>query len=121
MAKALAIETYLSTFEHPLLDAITEVRSVFHAHSPEIVEEVKWNAPTFSYRGEYLCTIHVKALDRVMLIFHNAVTPQVQSDLLEGNYSDGRRMAYFSDLDDVRARRADLDDVIAQLIALLDA
>jgi uncharacterized protein YdhG (YjbR/CyaY superfamily) len=120
MAKAPSIDEYLATFEHPLLDAITEVRSVFHAHSPTITEEVKWNAPTFSYRGEYLCTIHVKALDRVMLIFHNAVTPRVQSSLLEGEYADGRRMAYFSSLDDVRARRSELDDVIGQLIGLLE-
>jgi len=120
MAKAPTIEAYLATFEHPLLDAITEVRGIFHAHSPAITEEVKWNAPTFSYRNEYVCTIHVKALDRVMLIFHNSVTPQVESDLLEGDYSDGRRMAYFSSLADVRERRAQLDDVIAQLIQLID-
>lgn len=121
MATAPTIGEYLATFEHPLLDAITEVRQVFAAHSPEITEEVKWNAPTFRYRGEYLVTIHVKALDRVMLIFHNAVTPRVTSPLLEGDYADGRRMAFFASVDDVRERRAELDDVIAQLIALLDA
>jgi len=121
MAKAPTIDEYLATFEHPLLDAITEVREIFTAHSPEISEEVKWNAPTFRYRGEYLVTIHVKALDRVMLIFHNAVTPQVESPLLEGDYADGRRMAYFTSVDEVRARRAELDEVITQLIALLDA
>ena len=120
MAKAPTIEAYLSTFEHPLLDAIAEVRTVFHEHSAEITEEVKWNAPTFSYRGEYLCTIHVKALDRVMLIFHNVITPEVQSSILEGDYSDGRRMAYFSNAADVRARRGELDDVIAQLLVLLN-
>lgn len=118
---APTIDEYLASFEHPLLDAITEVRAIFTAHSPEITEEVKWNAPTFRYRGEYLVTIHVKALDRVMLIFHNAVTPQVESALLEGDYADGRRMAYFAGLEDVRARRAELEDVIAQLEALIDA
>jgi len=121
MAKTPTIDEYLATFEHPLLDAITEVRQVFAAHSPEITEEVKWNAPTFRYRGEYVVTIHVKTLDRVMLIFHNAVTPRVTSPLLEGDYADGRRMAYFASVDDVRARRAELDDVIAQLVVLLDA
>jgi uncharacterized protein YdhG (YjbR/CyaY superfamily) len=121
MAKNPTLDDYLATFEHPLLDAITEVRAIFSAHSPHITEEVKWNAPTFRYKGEYLVTIHVKALDRVMLIFHNAVTPQVESALLKGDYADGRRMAYFESVDEVRARRAELDDVIAQLEALLDA
>jgi len=121
VAKAQSIDDYLAAFDHPLLDAITEVRAIVSAHSPEIVEQVKWNAPTFSYRNEYLLTMHVKALDRVMLIFHNAVTPQVTSTILEGDYADGRRMAYFTDLADVRARRAELDDVLAQLIVLLEA
>lgn len=121
MTKTPTIDQYLATFEHPLLDAITEVRRIFAAHSPEITEEVKWNAPTFRYRGQYLVTIHVKALDRVMLIFHNAVTPRVESALLEGDYADGRRMAYFASVEAVRAQRAELDDVIAQLIELLDA
>ena len=121
MATTQSIEQYLAGFEHPLLEAITEVRQIFAAHSPEITEEVKWNAPTFRYRGEYLVTIHVKALDRVMLIFHNSVTPEVSSELLEGHYADGRRMAYFANIDEVREKRAALDDVIAQLISLLDA
>ena len=120
MPKAQTIDDYLATFEHPLLDAITEVRAIVWAHSPEIVEQVKWNAPTFSFRDEYLLTIHVKAQDKVMLIFHNAVTPQVTSPILEGDYSDGRRMAYFTDLADVREHRAQLDDVLTQLITLLD-
>jgi len=121
VAKAQSIDEYLANFEHPLFDAITEVRDIVAAHSPEIVEQVKWNAPTFSYGDEYLLTIHVKALDKVMLIFHNAVTPQVVSPILEGDYTDGRRMAFFIDLDDVRAHREQLDDVLAQLIRLLDA
>ena len=121
MPKAQSIDEYLAAFEHPLLDAITEVRAIVSAHSPEIVEQVKWNAPTFSYRDDYLLTIHVKARDKVMLIFHNAVTPQVTSPILEGDYTDGRRMTYFADLADVSAHRAELDDVLAQLIGLLDA
>jgi hypothetical protein len=118
MAKIPTIEQYLATFEHPLLEAITDVRQIFLAH-PAVTEQVKWNAPTFSIGDEYLATIHVKALDRVMIIFHNAVTPQVVSPILEGDYADGRRMAFFSSAEDVAAHRADLDDVIRQLENLL--
>ena len=113
---APTIDEYLAGFEHPLLDAITEVRAIFAAHSPEVTEEVKWNAPTFRYRGEYLMTIHVKALDRVMLIFHNAVTPRVTSALLEGDYADGRRMVYLRGADDVTAKLPELMGVLNQLV-----
>ena len=41
MPKAQSVDEYLAAFEHPLLDAITEVRAIVSAHSPEIVEEVK--------------------------------------------------------------------------------
>jgi len=121
MPKSQSIVEYLETLEHPLRAAIDEVRAAISGADPEIVEIVKWNAPTFTWRGEYLATIHVKETRRVMVIFHNALTPMVSNDLLEGTYPDGRRMVYLENLTDVRERSADLRDVVNQLTKLIEA
>lgn len=119
MAKQQNIGEYLEQLEHPLRAAIDEVRAIVSGATSDVEEIVKWNAPTFTWHGEYLATIHVKSLDRIMVIFHNAVTPLVSSNLLEGEYTDGRRMAYFADRDDVIARADELRDVVRQLVGLL--
>jgi hypothetical protein len=47
------------------------------------------------------------------------VIAQVKSGLLEGDYKD-RRMAYFSGSNDVRAKKAELENVIKELVRLMD-
>jgi hypothetical protein len=48
-------------------------------------------------------------------VFHHPRIAEIGSDLLEGDYPD-RRMAYFGDLDDVRAKEAELRRVVAEVV-----
>jgi len=43
--------------------------------------------------------------------------PKVKSSILEGDYVD-RRMTYFSDMQDIKAKKADLLQVLKQLVKL---
>lgn len=113
------VEAYLARLDHPLKAEIEAVRAIIKGVAPGITEQVKWNAPTFSYKG-YLVTIHVRTRDRVHLVFHNAAILNDTSGLLEGDYVD-RRMAYFKDMRDVRAKRAALEGVVSAWVRLKDA
>jgi hypothetical protein len=42
---------------------------------------------------------------------------KIKSPLLEGDYED-RRMAYFSDMKDIKAKKAELVKVLKQLVRL---
>jgi hypothetical protein len=116
--KPLDIETFMAQLDHSLKPEVEALRAIIKGVNPGISEQVKWNAPSFSYGDEYLATFHLRPTNYVHLVFHHPKTPTVTSEILEGTYADGRRMAYFTDMDAVVARQAELERVIAELVAL---
>lgn len=117
MAKKIDVETFMAAFDHPLKSEVQAVRQIIKGVDPGITEQIKWNAPSYSYAGEYLVTFHLRPTDYVHLVFHHPATPTVASELLEGSYPDGRRMAYFSDMDAVTEKKEELERVISELVA----
>jgi hypothetical protein len=113
------VDAYMDVLEHPLKAGVQVLREAIKGVHEDIIEEVKWNAPSFSY-VDYIATFNLRDRDRIHLVFHNPKTPEVKSELLEGSYQDGRRMAYFSDMDDVHAKVPELQRVVGELIKLMD-
>jgi uncharacterized protein YdhG (YjbR/CyaY superfamily) len=104
--------------DHPLKAEVEAVRDIIKGVDPRITEQVKWNAPSFSYK-DYIATFNLRAQQHVHLIFHNPDIASIQSEILEGNYPD-RRMTYFMDRQDVEARRPALEYVVKSLIQRMD-
>lgn len=113
------VDEFLDKLDHPFKAEVQAIRETIKGVNTTITEQIKWNAPSFSYKGEYLVTFHLRATRHVHLVFHNPVIAQVKNGLLEGDYKD-RRMAYFSDSNDVRAKKAELENVIKELVRLMD-
>ncbi len=109
------VNDYMAKSDHPMNDVVEEVRKIIKGVNPDILEEVKWNAPSFSYK-DYIATFNLRDKSQVHLIFHAKRTPEVKSELLEGNYPDGRRMTYFHGMEDVKAKRAELERIVKELI-----
>lgn len=119
MARAkVDVDDFMRDLDHPLKAEVQAVREIIQGVSPAITEEIKWNAPTFSYQG-YLVTFNLHATDRIHLVFHNGVILPDPTGLLEGDYKD-RRMAYLQDMDDVEAKKAALQDLVRSWITLMD-
>ena len=93
------------------------MRSIIKGVNKDINEEIKWKAPSFNYKGEYLVTFNLRDEKRVHLVFHNPQISKVKSKLLEGDYAD-RRMAYFADMKDVMAKKSMLEKALKDLIKL---
>jgi hypothetical protein len=113
------VDDYIAQLEHPRRAEVQAVRETIRSVHPDITEEIKWKAPSFSYRGAYLVTFNLRDPRRVMLVFHNPAIPHVESDWLEGDYRD-RRLAYLTDMEDVRARAAELQRIVGHLVRLED-
>lgn len=113
------VNDYMGKLDHPLKAEVQAVREIIKGVNQAITEEIKWNAPSYGYREEYMVTFHLRATNRVHLVFHNAEIVKIKNDLLEGDYRD-RRMAYFSDRGDVEAKKATLESVLRELIELID-
>ena len=111
------VDEFMDGLDHPLKAEVQTVRDIIKNVNKEIAEEIKWKAPSFRYNGEYLVTFNLWEKEHVHLVFHNPEISKVKSKLLEGDYDD-RRMAHFSDKDDIKAKRAALEKVLKDLIKL---
>lgn len=117
ISRADAVDEFLRGLRHPLKAEVEAVRSIIKSVDKNIHEEIKWKAPSFNYKGEYLVTFNLRDTKRIHLVFHNPKIPQVKSKLLEGDYKD-RRMMYLADMKDVEAKKAELEKILKRLIKL---
>src|SRR6187200_3083241 len=118
MAKPPTVDEFMAALDHPYKAAVEAVREVILGVDPGITEQVKWNAPSFSYKG-YLATFSLHRREYALLMFHDGAILDGQDGLLEGTYPD-RRMVYFHSLDDVAAKRVRLGAAIREWIAIKD-
>ena len=112
------VDAFLRELNHPLTAEVEAVRSIIKGVNKDINEEVKWKAPSFNFKGEYLVTFNLRDVKRIHLVFHNPQIPKVKSKLLEGDYVD-RRMAYFADMQDIKAKKPLLEKALKDLIDLI--
>lgn len=115
--RANEVDEFMSKLSHPFKAEVQMIREIIKNVNKEITEQIKWNAPSFSFRGEYLVTFNLRAQECIHLVFHNPMISQVESTLLEGEYAD-RRMAYFADASDIQSKQKILEKALRDLIRL---
>lgn len=113
-----------------LSPAVEYLRQVILRAHPEIAEQIKWNSPAFYYTGEmkpfdpkeYKRDIIVMNLNRgkLLLVLPTGQRLNDSSGLLEGKYTDGRRLITFKDLTDIKAKETALLGIIQQWIETVD-
>jgi hypothetical protein len=118
MPKPPTVDEFMAALDHPHTAEVQAVREFILGLHPEITEQVKWNAPSFSYRG-YLATFSLHRREYALLIFHDGAILDDQGGLLEGSYPD-RRMVSFHSLNDVAAKRPRLERAIREWIDIKD-
>ena len=111
------VDHFLKELDHPLKAEVQMIREIIKNVNNEITEQIKWKAPSFSYKGEYLVTFNLRDQQKIHLVFHNPQIANVKSKLLEGDYKD-RRMTYFADENDVKAKKTVLEKALKDLIKL---
>ena len=124
------VSAHISQLEPPIAETIQTIRQIIlDAHS-QIGEHIKWNSPAFFYSGamkpfnpkEYKRDIIVinHHKEKILLVWPTGDTIKDTTGLLEGKYTDGRRLITFKDLDDVKTKKKALQQVIQQWIELVD-
>jgi uncharacterized protein YdhG (YjbR/CyaY superfamily) len=112
------VESYMEKLDHPLKAEVQALRDIIKGVNENITEQIKWNAPSYRYK-DYIATFNLRATHHVHLIFHNPVIASIESEILEGNYPD-RRMVYFTDMNDVNAKKAAVEYVVQELMKRMD-
>jgi uncharacterized protein YdhG (YjbR/CyaY superfamily) len=116
-ASTSTVEKFMDKLDHPYKAEVQFLRKVIKKVNKDIAEEWKWNAPSYSYRGNYLVTFNLWEKGHIHLVFHNPMISKVKNKLLEGEYKE-RRMVHFSDMKDVKAKKPALEKALKDLIKL---
>jgi hypothetical protein len=117
--KSVAVDAYMARLEYPLKAEAEAIRQTILGINPAITEQVKWNAPSFSYKGAYLVTFNLRSPKRILLVFHHPAIARIPSDWLEGDYP-ARRLAYLGSIDELQAHKDELIRVIQHLMTSED-
>ena len=112
------VDAFMETLDHPFKAEVQVIREIIKGVHPGITEQVKWRAPSFSYKG-YLVTFNLWATEHVHLVFHRAAILSNTDGLLLGDYPD-RRMMYFTSMAEIDAKRAVLENIIREWIEIQD-
>ncbi len=115
----------------PAIQPVVEyIRQIILSTDSEIAEHIKWNSPAFYYSGsmkafdakEYKRDILVMHLrnNKIMCVLPTGMTIQKNTALLEGNYTDGRRMISFTNLEDVKQKEQQLKETIKEWLSLVE-
>ncbi len=111
------VADFLRELSHPLKDGIVSLRAAILASDEHITEHIKWNAPSFCYRGDDRVTFRL-APDRLQLIFHRGA--KVRADTEAFSFGDGTGMLEWAAPDRGIITLTDADEVQAKLPAVLE-
>lgn len=125
------VDAYMAKLKHPLADVVTALRKIILSTDREVGEEIKWNAPAFFYAGEmkpsdpkeykrYIIVFNLFQKNCIRLVVWKGARVNDKSGLLEGDYKDGRRLAHFRSMEEVKSKKAALQAVIRKWLETLE-
>lgn len=112
------VNAYLSELNHPLKDVVIALRKEIGSIK-QIEEHIKWNSLSFYYSGEIknfnakeyssdLVVLNLSKKEYVLLVFPTGAKTTIANNLLEGNYTDGRKMAKILSVADLKNKKTEL-------------
>jgi uncharacterized protein YdeI (YjbR/CyaY-like superfamily) len=118
MGRNPRVDAFLQKKKHPLTAEIQMVREIIINTDERIEEDIKWQAPTFIYKGN-MASIYMNARKFVQLQFQKGVVFQDGTGLLESNGNE-TRVARFMNAEDIQKKREALETVTQQWIRMRD-
>lgn len=124
------IDEHIKKLDNQVSQTVEFIRKTILDVDSEVAERIKWNNPSFYYKGEmkafdpkeYKREIAVFNLfkNRIMLVFPSGAKLNDTSSFLEGSYPDGRRIANFQDLEDAKSKEKILRSLISEWLKFVE-
>jgi len=118
VARRPEVEAWLDHYDNPMKDVVLRMRDIVLDADPRLDECIKWQAPTFTYKGN-IASFYPKTRTHASLMFHRGAALPDPDGLLEGE-GEVSRIARFLDADDLAAKRDALQELIRAWIAQQD-
>lgn len=126
----VSVTTHIQQMPPALGEIVEAIRQLILQTDPIIGEQIKWNSPSFFYNGEmkafaakeYKRDIVVVNVHKgyPLLVFPTGAKIVDTTGLLEGDYTDGRRLAKFQSLEEVQEKGKDLQKIVSDWLALVE-
>lgn len=113
------VDAWFERYDNPMKPVVQRVREIVLDADPRIEETIKWQAPTFMYRGN-LASFYPKSKQHASLMFHQGAQIPGDHPRLEGT-GDTSRVLKVADLTEAEAARDDLVAIVRDWIAWRDA
>ena len=110
MNKNPVVDDWFDTYENPMKALVKSIRETILAADERIEETIKWQAPTFVYRGN-LASFFPKAKKHASLMFHRGKFIQGDFPHLEGDGKEARSMKFMS-FEDLDSKKEELSSIV---------
>ena len=70
MSAPETVADYLASLATPERELVDEVRDLIRRSHPDLTEQIKWNAPSFSHGGEDRITMGIERKGGVRIVLH---------------------------------------------------
>jgi hypothetical protein len=106
MATDPAVDAWFATYDNPMKDVVQRMREIVLDADPRVDECIKWQAPTFTYKGN-IASFYPKSRQHASLMFHLGARIPGDHPRLEGT-GDTSRVMKVGSLDEAEAARDEL-------------
>ena len=104
------VDAWMAKYENPMKTVVEAVRQVMLKADKRIEETIKWQSPTFVYKGN-LASFNPKAKAFASLLFHTGAKIAGDFPSLEGGEAVARYMRFASPAE-VKAKTAELKRIV---------
>lgn len=109
MHKNSLVDEWFANYDNPMKEVVQAVRETILAADSRIEETIKWQAPTFVFKGN-LASFFPQSKKHASLMFHKGATIQGDFPNLEGDGKEARSMK-FTNLDDLKVKKSELSAI----------
>ena len=113
------VDAWLAAYDNPMKDVVAAMREAILAADGRVTETIKWQAPTFVYKGN-IASFFPKAKKHASLMFHKGASIPGDFAHLEGDAQEGRTFKCAS-MDDLSAMKSELQAIVTAWCDMRDA
>jgi uncharacterized protein YdhG (YjbR/CyaY superfamily) len=110
MSRNKEVDAWFAKYENPMKDVVQRIREIVLDADPRMDECIKWQAPTFTYRGN-LASFFPKSKQHASLMFHHGAKIPGKHPRLEGGGDTGR-MLKIGSVAEANAAKRDIEKIV---------
>lgn len=125
------VSELIEKMDQPWKETVEFLRRTILDISFEISEQVKWNSPSFYYNGEMqpfdpkeykrdLVVLNLHRNNHILMVFPTGAKITDSTGVLEGSYTDGRRMVKITSLEEAKTKAPHLETIIKAWLELVE-